>query len=231
MKLLVDTKAERVLCAEVGKDVVDFLFSFLALPVGTAVKLLGKESMVGCMGNVYASVEALDATNVEAGAAKDALLRPTVASAAVGMKGSLFSLPAPVDQSLPKKFFRYHSNNRSPSPFGFGVVVSSSSCEGEYLTDTCNWTCPSCSGYMNKEMSFLAAEGSRQSVQAEATGNNRNGFVRSLVTYTVMDGLKVAPMSTISGITLLNTFGIPNISMLMQKTVQIGYEEVIQIYS
>ena len=81
---------------------------------------------------------------------------------------------------------------------------------------------------MNKEMSFLSAVGSRQSVQAEATGNNKNGLVRSLVTYTVMDDLKVAPMSTISGITLLNTFGIPNISMLMEKTVQIGYEEVIR---
>ncbi|XP_066379322.1 uncharacterized protein [Miscanthus floridulus] len=98
MKLLVDTKAERVLYAEAGKDVVDFLFSFLALPVGTAVN-----------------------------------------------------------------------------------------------------------------------------------GNNKNGLVRSLVTYTVMDDLKVAPMSTISGITLLNTFGIPNISMLMEKTVQIGYEEGLEI--
>jgi hypothetical protein len=84
MKLLVDTKAERVLYAEAGKDVVDFLFSFLALPVGTVVKLLGKESMVGCVDNVYASVESLDDTYVEPGAAKDALLRPTVPSAAVG---------------------------------------------------------------------------------------------------------------------------------------------------
>jgi hypothetical protein len=42
-----------------------------------------------------------------------------------------------------------------------------------------------------------------------------------------MDDLKVAPMSTISSITLLNTFGITDISMLEEKTVHIGYEEVI----
>jgi hypothetical protein len=84
---------------------------------------------------------------------------------------------------------------------------------------------------LNKETSFLPVAGSRQSVEAKATATgNENGLVRSVVTYTVMDDLKVAPMSTISGITLLNTFGITDISMLDEKTVQIGYEEVI-IYS
>jgi hypothetical protein len=47
------------------------------------------------------------------------------------------------------------------------------------------------------------------------------------VTYTVMDDLKVAPMSTISGITLLNTFGITDIGLLEEKTVQLGYAEVM----
>jgi len=42
-----------------------------------------------------------------------------------------------------------------------------------------------------------------------------------------MDDLKVAPMSTISGITLLNTFGITDIGMLQERTVELGYAEVI----
>jgi hypothetical protein len=131
MKLLVDTKAERVLYAEAGKDVVDFLFSFLALPIATAVKLLGKESMVGCVGNVYASVEALDDTYVEPGAAKDALLRPTVPSAVVGTIRSLFCLPAPpmpVHQPLPKKFFTCSSDYDDDRYW----------CEHVYFTDTCD---------------------------------------------------------------------------------------------
>ena len=41
-----------------------------------------------------------------------------------------------------------------------------------------------------------------------------------------MDDLKVAPMSTISGITLLSTFGITDIGTLKEKTVQLGYTEV-----
>ncbi|GJN05759.1 hypothetical protein PR202_ga23423 [Eleusine coracana subsp. coracana] len=44
-----------------------------------------------------------------------------------------------------------------------------------------------------------------------------------------MDDLKVAPMSTISGITLLNTFGITDIGMLQEKTVQLGYAEGLEI--
>ena len=53
------------------------------------------------------------------------------------------------------------------------------------------------------------------------------GFVQGVVTYTVMDDLKVAPMSTISGITLLNTFAVRDLADLLEKTVQLGCEEVV----
>ncbi|RCV24716.1 hypothetical protein SETIT_5G108000v2 [Setaria italica] len=89
MKLLIDKKAQRVLFAEASKDVVDFLFSLLAMPIATAVKLLGKESMVGCVGNLYASVDKLESIYVQNGASKDALLCPTVLSSS----NSLLCLP------------------------------------------------------------------------------------------------------------------------------------------
>ncbi|CAL4958289.1 unnamed protein product [Urochloa decumbens] len=37
MKLLVDTKSMRVFFAEAGKDVADFIFALLAMPVGAAL--------------------------------------------------------------------------------------------------------------------------------------------------------------------------------------------------
>ena len=52
------------------------------------------------------------------------------------------------------------------------------------------------------------------------------GFVQGIVTYTVMDDLKVTPMSTISGITLLNAFAVRDLGDLQEKTVQLGYNEV-----
>ncbi|TVU21785.1 hypothetical protein EJB05_31447, partial [Eragrostis curvula] len=58
MKLLVDTKAGRVLYAEAGKDVVDFLFSLLTMPVGAVVRILSKDAMVGSIGNLYGTTAA-----------------------------------------------------------------------------------------------------------------------------------------------------------------------------
>jgi hydroxymethylpyrimidine/phosphomethylpyrimidine kinase len=53
------------------------------------------------------------------------------------------------------------------------------------------------------------------------------GFVQGIVTYTVMDDLTVAPMSSISSITLLNTFAVEDLNALQEKTVQHDCNEVI----
>ncbi|KAE8795460.1 hypothetical protein D1007_29685 [Hordeum vulgare] len=95
MKLLIDTKARRVLFAKASKDVVDFLFSLLALPIGTAIKLLGNDAMVGCVGSLFGSVERLDGTYVQPDASKDVLLHSSVLSPAASSKSSLLGLPAP----------------------------------------------------------------------------------------------------------------------------------------
>nr|XP_045090058.1 uncharacterized protein LOC123497541 [Aegilops tauschii subsp. strangulata] len=89
MKLLVNSKTQRVLYAEAGKDVVDFLFSLLTLPVGTVVKLLSTDTMVGSVGNLYGSVEKLDDTYISRDDAKKALLTP-----ATGCHGGKLAAPA-----------------------------------------------------------------------------------------------------------------------------------------
>ena len=53
------------------------------------------------------------------------------------------------------------------------------------------------------------------------------GFVQGIVTYTVLDNLKVTPISAISSIALLNTLAVTDIGALQDKTVQVGYDEVI----
>jgi hypothetical protein len=60
LKLLVDTKNEKVLFAEASKSAIDFLFNLLSLPIGTVVKLLSSNGMVGSLGNLYQSVENLN---------------------------------------------------------------------------------------------------------------------------------------------------------------------------
>jgi hypothetical protein len=204
MKLLIDTNARRVLFAEANKDVVDFLFSLLALPVGTAVKLLGKESMVGCVGNLYASVEKLDGTYVQAGAAKDALLHPVVFSPASGT--SMLRLP------------EASSGGQSKGLFKCGY------CTGSYVTCTSGTKCLSCNHQMTTAVQFLSGSGGQ--VAQAAAGVAGKGFVQGIVTYTVIDNLTVNPMSSISSIALLNTFAVKDLGALQEKTVQLGYKEV-----
>lgn len=78
LKLLVDKNANKVLFAEAGKDFVDFLFNLLSLPVGTVIRLITNATMVGCIGNLYQSIENLDQTYMQPNQNKDLLLKPHV---------------------------------------------------------------------------------------------------------------------------------------------------------
>ncbi|KAF8662956.1 hypothetical protein HU200_055542 [Digitaria exilis] len=77
MRLVVDADAERVAFAEAGKDVADFLFSLLALPLARASKLAADAGAVDCLRRSTAS---MDPAYLQPGAARDALLWPTVLS-------------------------------------------------------------------------------------------------------------------------------------------------------
>ncbi|KAH7537279.1 hypothetical protein FEM48_Zijuj03G0075900 [Ziziphus jujuba var. spinosa] len=59
LKILIDTKGQRILFAEAGKDFVDFLFTLLSLPIGSVVGLLLSNStgMAGSLGKLYKSIE------------------------------------------------------------------------------------------------------------------------------------------------------------------------------
>ncbi|KAG5533331.1 hypothetical protein RHGRI_027506 [Rhododendron griersonianum] len=69
----------------------------------------------------------------------------------------------------------------------------------EYFSDNARAVCPSCSQSLSKEIQFVAAAN-------EVAAVGEGGFVKGVVSYMVMDDLVVTPMSTISGITLLNKF-------------------------
>ncbi|KAI4373015.1 hypothetical protein MLD38_011186 [Melastoma candidum] len=49
LKLLGDNQCKKVLFAEAGKDLVDFLFHVVTLPVGSVIRLLEPNGMEGCV--------------------------------------------------------------------------------------------------------------------------------------------------------------------------------------
>ncbi|GAU13992.1 hypothetical protein TSUD_263190 [Trifolium subterraneum] len=64
IKVLQSKSQKKIITEEAGGDFVDFIFSFLTMPLGSIVKLLGANSFAGCVGNLYKSVENLDPTSV-----------------------------------------------------------------------------------------------------------------------------------------------------------------------
>ncbi|KAF6146044.1 hypothetical protein GIB67_033403 [Kingdonia uniflora] len=80
IKLLVDKINNRVIFAEAEKDFVDFLFSLLSLPLASIIGLLTKKKMVGCLGNLFGSVEKLSNTYVQPNQHKDTVLKPKLAA-------------------------------------------------------------------------------------------------------------------------------------------------------
>ncbi|KAJ3683302.1 hypothetical protein LUZ60_013529 [Juncus effusus] len=203
LKLLIDTKSNRVLFAEAGKEVVDFLFSLLALPIGTIIKLLSKEEMKGSIGDLYSSLQQLDESYLLSSEKKHSLLNPPVVSTPISKTNTLF-LPAP--PVTIKKFYRCSYDGSL------------------YVTDKFGTICPSCkrtSGTMNQEVQYVAGKTGEEGGEL--------GVVKGVVTYSIMDDLSVEPMSTISSITLLNKFQIKDLSSLQERNVELGMEEGLKL--
>ncbi|PQQ12122.1 uncharacterized protein Pyn_27721 [Prunus yedoensis var. nudiflora] len=200
MKLLVDSTRGKVLFAEASKDVVDFLFTLLSLPVGAVIKLLSKDGMVGSLGKLYESVENLDDTYLQPNLNKDMLLEPkaTVAGANI-----LPLLTNNVDSNA-KKFY------------------TCSYCNSRRISDVHGTPCPNCSRGMSSEMTYVSPA---PTVATPSEG----GYVKGVVTYMVMDDLEVKPMSTISSIAMLNKFNVKEVGALEEKVVNLGMEEGLKL--
>lgn len=78
MKLLVDTKNNKVLFAEASKTVVDFLLNILYLPLATVATLLKGNGMLPGTGNVYRSLQNLPEKYMLPQHSEKRLLNPNV---------------------------------------------------------------------------------------------------------------------------------------------------------
>lgn len=74
---------------------------------------------------------------------------------------------------------------------------------------------------MSRELNFVDPPSS-----INPGSSREGGYVKGVVTYMVMDNLVVNPMSTISGITLLNNFNVKEVGNLEEKVVDLGMDEV-----
>ncbi|KAL2549919.1 hypothetical protein Fot_11449 [Forsythia ovata] len=77
LKLLLDEKKTRVLAAEATSDFVDVLLSFLTLPLGTILRVTNNHAgTIGCMNNLYQSIQQLGTNTFSTMMSKSILLNP-----------------------------------------------------------------------------------------------------------------------------------------------------------
>lgn len=213
LKLLVDKKASRVLFAEADKAFVDFLFSILALPIGTVTSLLKKnEGTVGSLGTLYKSIESLSNSYTVSDHSKEAVLHPKVAlSSQVNTVPLLGCTRVGQESTDSKTWYK--------CPYKH--------CSSNSVSDQPNIPCTSCGRNMSVQVEILSHSSGTTTTTKSACGG---GYVKGVVTYMVMDDLSVKPMSTISGITLLNTFNVKDLGSLEEKTVNLGMPEVVIVH-
>ncbi|XP_059666203.1 uncharacterized protein LOC132312015 [Cornus florida] len=207
LKLLIDAKAHKVLFAEAGKDFVDFLFNLLSLPVGTVIRLLTNETMVGSIGNLYKSIENLNEDYMQPNQNKDLLLKPNPPTSVSNVP---LLLPDDRVSSAATKFYTCQYN-------------SLDYCYHRCVTNKAGTNCPSCCCSMSTELPFVGP------VNKNATSTGEGGYVRGLVTYMVTDDLSVTPMSMISGISMLNKCNVMEFDALQEKVVEIGMDEGLKL--
>ncbi|KAJ0764313.1 hypothetical protein HanPI659440_Chr08g0290681 [Helianthus annuus] len=221
LKLLVDRKGSRVLFAEVPKEFVDFLFHIFSLPLGTLIELLGSKQMVGCLGKLKDSITSFNGNYLQPGIKMDDIFNPKTA-----FNGKTFLLSYDAssgDQSgASKAVYRCSNGNTTRCSY----CGSNPSCRSN-ATLYANSICPGCSGLMNVKMTLVTP--SQVAATKEADEIKKRGYVKEVVTYMVMDDLVVKPMSTISSITLINKFGLKDLSQLEEKTVSFGKDEGLKL--
>jgi hypothetical protein len=232
MKLVVDAGAERVLFAEAGKDVVDFIFGVLAMPLGAADRLLvGRGGELGSI----ASAERMDAAAcVQSAAARDALLlmvdpaapprHSHAPSAAAELSLSEPALSSPFAPAVPPLF---EDNPTAPL---FSAATAGFPFAG--MPEPPQPPAPSTTSIK------LSRPGPNRALplylnlcdacRAARLSKGSGGFVKDLATpYTVTDDLTVTPtMSSASTLALLKRLGVKDLDALEERTVSIGQEEV-----
>jgi len=206
MKILIDTKNQKVLFAEASKAVVDFLFNLLCLPIGTVVKLLSANGMVGSLGNLYESVENLNQNYMVQDQSKDVLLNPRA-------------------QSLSTEISGFLTQNDANDDKGTKLYMCPDRCNFQAAYDNktvCRGSGYGCGNSMTNEVRYVG----NKKVAEKKAFDMKSGFVKDVVTFMVMDDLVIEPMSTISSITLLNKFNVKEIGTLQEKVVEMGMDEV-----
>ncbi|XP_020201856.1 uncharacterized protein LOC109787715 [Cajanus cajan] len=190
----------KILFAQGNKDFVDFLFSFLTIPLGGVVHLMEGCSFIGSVDGLYKSVINLDEDYWTSKEVKIKFANPVLAHVF-----KLSNMLLPICSDVPKYYCCTIRHNL------FGYLTDS------YLTST-----------HKKIDSTMGNCTALVFVDSICDTGNSDGYAKGPTMYIATDDLVVMPMSSISVISLLNSMSIP-VNDLIEKEVSIGVKEGVRI--
>ncbi|XP_055831716.1 uncharacterized protein LOC129900721 isoform X2 [Solanum dulcamara] len=201
LKLIVSKSKKKVLYAEAGVKLVDFLFSFLAFPLGAVVKHLGGNSRLGCIDNLYKGASDLSSENyIKSEECKNMLLSPKLFPHS-GFDSHILE----VGEEYPK--YRYNDYG------DIEIVRNTNKSEGSSIGN-------------EEEASDLAIILDPKSPTGETIKGE--GYLKGPATFMIMDNLRVTPFSPTSIITQLNQMEVST-SDLEEHIVTVGKDEALNL--
>ncbi|KAK1418509.1 hypothetical protein QVD17_27654 [Tagetes erecta] len=213
MKVIVDKVKKRVVYAEADHTFVDILFSFLTLPMGTIVRLLGKHDdteleVLGSLNNLYQSLKNFPECYLATEDSKFMLLNPRSLS-----YYHTKNLKLKIDDTEPMKYFgcRYHLCEN---------VNKFMLCKNVPGKDFSFRRCGSCNLMM--ELTHVYWDSSYSFVSSGASV-----FVSDIETYIVTDDLCVEPYTSAISIRLLADFGITDMNHLEERSIEMSSYQML----
>ncbi|CAL0302652.1 unnamed protein product [Lupinus luteus] len=203
LKLMVHKETNKVLFAEVGKDFVDVLISFLTFPLGTIARLVAKEGDMGplkiaSLSSLYESVGNIGDEYMWKDTCKEMLLQPRNP-----MEDYCRSMKFNVDDSEPTKY--YVCNNLLQCRLACSVR---------------------CSTFQNKECRCGELLGNQI---APKSCVSFDGFVKNSSCFMVTDDLCVHPMSLGTMFSIITNMGMEDMSPLKQIVVNVTQNQLIDL--
>ncbi|CAA0808591.1 Unknown protein [Striga hermonthica] len=197
--------ANKLLFAEVDGDFVDFIFSLLALPLGGVEWLMGSDTCLTNIDNLYKSVSNMGINKYlkNIGKTEAQLLQPKLPLCYYSRTHFLSQNGIDFD---PRYFFYNNDGECLPPllPFSGGFRVSSYMFpEGQVTYYSGQW------------VPTTFAEGQEK-------------YVKGLNMYMVTDDLTVTPLSSTSGFSVINSLKIP-LSEVKELELVVGLEEALSI--
>ncbi|XP_042488174.1 uncharacterized protein LOC122068390 [Macadamia integrifolia] len=203
LKLMMSKSMNKVLYVEAGEDLVEFLLSFLTFPLGSILQLLGGNSSLGSMDNLYKSVQHSGVTRDDS--LRNLLLQPMVCRGFTCRRNPLGVKES--QQPPPSLWCRSYANGRMANPYtGYLTTKKPNLKSGDRL---------SLLDFVNPK-----------SPTSETAG--QGGFLKGPATFIITDNLVFTPLASFWSLSFLKSMELP-LDDLVFRMVKVGTVEALRL--